>query len=759
VKNSDTFGVLLVDTINSTILNVTSHNSIYGICPVYSSSIDIINCDAYNNKYGIRFYFASNITITNCTSSSNSKDGIYLRESSNNNITYCSSYSNYRYGVHLGYGSSFNLIHHNNFVNNVVNAYDVWPNIWDDNTSEGNYWSDYTGVDEDGDGIGDTPYNISGGDNKDRYPLMIPWDETPPVITDVKATPELQGTIDPVNITCNVIDNVEVDTVKVNVSGPEGFALEAVMNEGYWYEAVYATLGVYYYFIWANDTSGNIAVSDTYSFAITDLFTMSSVDPLQTWTNTVPFTVTATAFDDTEVANVTLYYRYSSCGMEWTEWTSYGTDEEEPWSWSFTGSDGYYEFYSIAIDDYGNVEDPPDVADASTGLDTVLPVTTIILNGIKGEDEWYASDVVITLTASDILSGVESTWYQVDSGYWKLYTTPFTVGDEGEHMVCYYSYDVATNKEVTKCINFKIDKTPPVTTHEFDGIIGKEGWFVSNVTVMLIAADALSGVNYTKYKLDDGDWVTYEESFIVTEDDDHILYYYSVDLAGNEEDVNEVPFKIEHDTKPPVTTHEFDGVMGENNWFVSDVTVTLYAEDDSAGVDYTKYKLDEGNWTEYEGAFPVTEDAEYLLSYYSVDRVGNEENINEVTFKIDQTVPTINLTWDKENSKLVADVSDNTSGIAKVEFYVNGDLVGTVTTAPYEWEVPKPKKGDKGQAIVFDNAGNEAISKEIDAVSQSTSQSQSISSTPVQSTTIKPDIDAGRVSRISGLSEGGLKIL
>lgn len=88
--------------------------------------------------------------------------------------------------------STDNLLYLNNFVDNTTVLSEgfqaIAGNFWNSPTEMeyifndtryngflGNYWSDYTGVDADGNGIGDIPYQTIQTDF-DNYPLMGQWD-------------------------------------------------------------------------------------------------------------------------------------------------------------------------------------------------------------------------------------------------------------------------------------------------------------------------------------------------------------------------------------------------------------------------------------------------------------------------------------------------------------------------------------------------------------------------------------------------------
>lgn len=99
---------------------------------------------------------------------------------------------------------------------------------------------------------------------------------TSPEISDIHFTTSNPVDIDVgfgwENISCVVSDNISINNVLLNITDPDGSTQSLIMNQLYctnlyFFNTTLLNYGTFSYFIWANNTNNNQAISDTYVFS------------------------------------------------------------------------------------------------------------------------------------------------------------------------------------------------------------------------------------------------------------------------------------------------------------------------------------------------------------------------------------------------------------------------------------------------------------------------------------------------------------
>ncbi|OGS42684.1 MAG: hypothetical protein A3K67_05650 [Euryarchaeota archaeon RBG_16_62_10] len=215
-----------------------------------------------------------------------------------------------------------------------------------------------------------------------------------------------------------------------------------------------------------------------------------------------------------------------------------------------------------------------------------------------------------------------------------------------------------------------LDGLPPVTSVSFDGVLGDNGWYVSEVELNLTCWDQGSAIQSTLYRIDGDAWQPYvSRSFVLDSEGIHTVEFYSTDTSGNVEATNSVEVRI--DLVAPQTSISAVGDEGDNGWYISGLEVVLSVGSDLSGFNHTFYKLGSGDWTLYTGPFMISTSGTFQLQVRSQDNAGNMETPKSIDLMIDQDPPVVSysgpVSFDTSTVTISWVQSDTASGVQHVE--------------------------------------------------------------------------------------------
>jgi len=182
------------------------------------------------------------------------------------------------------------------------------------------------------------------------------------------------------------------------------------------------------------------------------------------------------------------------------------------------------------------------------------------------------------------------------------------------------------------------------------------------------------------------------------------------------------------DTIPPQTTLLINGTTGERYWYTSTVAIQLHCNDTLSGLYETYYQTNFGEWKIYKRQLNFTSEGIQSLFFYSIDRAGNTEELQNVTIKIDKTPPLVRIILPKEGylhifgRAIIPTLRDRTliiggimieatitsypSGIYNVTFYIDDILEYVTSQPPYTWKWEKGFGKSTLKVVCSDNAGH-----------------------------------------------------
>lgn len=292
-----------------------------------------------------------------------------------------------------------------------------------------------------------------------------------------------------------------------------------------------------------------------------------------------------------------------------------------------------------------------DATPVTVKIDKTGPSASLgITAGTPGSNGWYVSDVTVSTTGEDDMSGPVSCTAPVD-----LTTDTSSTPVNGS---CTNEAGITTP---ALPLTVKVDKTDPDAHVSLDGSLSATDWYVSDVIATTSGSDTVSKpVTCTAPQTFGTDGVDYVAEGDCTND------------AGRTQHALSDEFRIDQTAPEGVTLQVASGTLGANGWYTSSIVVETVGSDVTSGVVCTLPQ-------------PVKMSGTFELTGSCTNGAGLITEAEPLTVRVDMSPPTASLEatgtvgangWYTSNVKVLTVGEDETSGAtctAEQDFTQNTD--------------------------------------------------------------------------------------
>lgn len=303
------------------------------------------------------------------------------------------------------------------------------------------------------------------------------------------------------------------------------------------------------------------------------------------------------------------------------------------------------------------------------------------------------------------------------------FTNPLYLGKEGKNI--FYSpwaVDTVTKKTVSPRQNvvFELyaDSKPPITkiSNNVTAYEKKDSlFFGGDLKIWFSANDELSGLEQIYISINNEKFNEYlYDTLMFEHGNTYQIKYYSTDLVGNAENIQDVIFTI--DTTRPLTNLV---ILGNHvdNIVAGNCSVSLKPQDAFSGYAKTYYYIDNQAKKIYTAPIAVgnLREGRHILKYYTEDNVQNKEKEKSFEFFVDRTPPMIieeivgdyvyinGKGYTSGRSQLQLTALDNRAGVKEI-YYSLDKKEWILYEKPVD--LPKDVKNVNIYYYAVDNVGN-----------------------------------------------------